>query len=196
MDKITIDSYDNQAHEIAQSHSTLVPSRLYELASQYFVIGAKTADIGCGIGRDTHWLIQQGFPSIGIDASQKMLNEACSLYPNIDFFHDTLPDLNHINSSIFQNILCSAVLMHLNSGSLEPACTRLLQLLNTSGHLIVSFRSTNQISRREKGKLYESINTKKITNFFINNGCDILVQETEIEPSRLLKWQNLVIRKN
>ena len=92
MDKETIDIYNREAVSIAQLHSTLIPHRIYELINQYFIKGEKTADIGCGIGRDTHWLTQQGFPSIGIDASKNMLQQAKSLYPSDNFFQDELPE--------------------------------------------------------------------------------------------------------
>jgi trans-aconitate methyltransferase len=113
MDKETINAYNSDAESIARLHSILTPYRIYELIEQYFIKNGKTADIGCGIGRDTHWLNQQAFPTIGVDASEEMLKQAARLYPNNQFIRDELPELQVLASSHFQNILCSAVLMHL-----------------------------------------------------------------------------------
>jgi 2-polyprenyl-3-methyl-5-hydroxy-6-metoxy-1,4-benzoquinol methylase len=195
MDKETIDTYNREAESITQLHSTLAPYRIYELIVQYFVKNGITADIGCGIGRDTYWLNQQGFPTVGVDASEEMLKQARLLYPNNNFSQDYLPDLNQLGESRFQNILCSAVLMHLSNVDLKTACNRLLQLLNDNGCLVISYRGTNEIDNREKGKLYESINIYDFLNIFIKNGCEVLVKESETEITRNLTWHNFVINK-
>lgn len=195
MDKETIDIYNSEAESIAQLHSILVPHRIYELINQYFIKGEKTADIGCGIGRDTHWLTQQGFPSIGIDASKNMLQQAKSMYPSDNFFQDELPDLNQLGTLNFHNILCSAVLMHLSESDFKTTCKRLLQILNDNGCLVISFRNTSEINSREKGKLYETICIDEFLNFFKENGCTILLQESEREVLRNLTWHNFVIKK-
>jgi len=195
MDKETIDTYNREAASVAQLHSTLIPYRIYELIDLYFIKGGTTADIGCGIGRDTHWLNQHGFPSIGVDASEEMLNQARSLYPNGNFTHDYLPELSQLSETTFQNILCSAVLMHLNSSDLTSTCNRFLQLLDVSGYLVISFRGTNNTDNREKGKLYEPINIADFLDFFISKGCEVLVNESETETLRNLTWHNIVIKK-
>ncbi|WP_262966143.1 class I SAM-dependent methyltransferase [Methylobacter psychrophilus] len=195
MDKQTIDTYNREAASIAQLHVTLTPQRIYALIDHYFIKNGTTLDVGCGIGRDTHWLTQQGFPATGVDASEQMLQQAQALYPTEHFFQDALPELNHLGKSQFQNILCSAVLMHLNPLALNTACLRLLQLLNDSGCLIISFRGTHETDNREKGKLYETINMTDFLKFFAENQCTILVQESETEASRNLTWHNFVIKK-
>jgi len=65
--------------------------------------------VGFGIGRDKNWLNQQGYPAMGIDASEGMLNQAKQFYPEVKFIEDTLPDLKMLNEQCFKNILCSAI---------------------------------------------------------------------------------------
>ena len=195
MDIETIKIYNCEAESIAKLHSTLIPHRIYELIGENFIIDAATADIGCGIGRDTHWLNQHGFPAIGIDASEQMLKQATGLYPGNRFIQDSLPALNNLGSSRFQNILCSAVLMHLIQEDLIPACTRLLELLNENGCLVISFRETNERGDREKGKLYHSIIIDEFLDIFKKNGCEIVLHESQTEASRNIVWNNFVIKK-
>jgi len=195
MDNSTINAYNQDAQNIADLHSKLIPYRLYELIDQYFIKGKASADIGCGIGRDTSWLSQQGYPCIGIDASNEMLRQANTLYPQEKFIHDYLPELNSISSENFQNILCSAVLMHLPKTDIYPACQNLLRLLKQNGRLIMSFRGTNELNYREKGKLYEPINIDEFSKFFQDQKSEILLNESEIEIKRNLTWHNIVIRK-
>jgi 2-polyprenyl-3-methyl-5-hydroxy-6-metoxy-1,4-benzoquinol methylase len=195
MDRETIDTYNREAENVAQLHSTLTPSRIYELVRKFFIKGGATADIGCGIGRDTYWLNQHGFPTIGVDASEEMLKQALRLYPDLIFNQDYLPTLANFDNSQFQNILCSAVLMHLDNNSIEAACFRLVQLLKPNGRLIISIRRTHEENKRENGKLYEAIDIDLFSQFFEQNNCEILLYESEVEQKRQLTWHNFVIKK-
>jgi len=195
MDNKTIKAYNQDAKKIAKLHSTLIPERIYQLIEQFFITEGSSIDIGCGIGRDTHWLNQQGYPCIGVDASIEMLNEATSLYPSEQFSEDYLPSLKTLGDKSFQNILCSAVLMHIPQSKLESACQRLLELLKTDGCLIVSFRATNESDYRENEKLYDPISIEAFLNFFESKGCEILLNESKTEVQRNLTWHNIVIKK-
>jgi len=195
MDNQTIRAYNHDASSIATLHANLTPTRIYELIDLYFTKGEASIDIGCGIGRDAYWLNQNGYPCVGIDASIEMLNEATALYPTVEFTHDFLPTLDSIKTATFQNILCSAVLMHLTQNDLLTAYSRLLTLINQSGILIISFRGTNESDCRENGKLYEPINAEEIISLFEKLGCKILLSESEVEVKRNLTWHNLVIKK-
>jgi 2-polyprenyl-3-methyl-5-hydroxy-6-metoxy-1,4-benzoquinol methylase len=195
MDITTINSYNQEAEKIAKLHASITPHRIYELIDQYFIKGKLTADIGCGIGRDTNFLNNHGFSVVGVDASEGMLKQAQQLYPNLNFQCDYLPSLTTLENLKFQNILCSAVLMHLNENTIEMACFRLVELLKKDGRLIISIRSTNEKDKRENGKLYESINVESFKQFFEKNGCEILLYENEVEQNRGLTWHNFVIKK-
>lgn len=192
---MTIEKYDQEAEKIATLHTSLTPHRIYQLIDQYFIKGKSTADIGCGIGRDTNFLNNHGFSVVGIDASEGMLKQARQLYPDLNFQLDYLPTLVTFENSKFQNILCSAVLMHLNESAIESACLRLLELLKNDGRLIISIRGTNEKDKCENGKLYESINIESFKQFFEKNDCEILLYENEIEQKRGLTWHNFVVKK-
>ena len=195
MDKQTIETYDREAERIAQLHSSLTPGRLYTLITEHFTKTGNTLDMGCGIGRDTQWLNQQGYSALGVDASEGMLKQAQRLYPQVHFIKDSLPELTRLNGHTFHNILCSAVLMHLNKANLEQACQKLLSLLQADGHLIISIRETNAVDHRENGKLYEPFDINVFKQFFLQHPCKIVLEEQELEPDRQLTWYNFVIKK-
>lgn len=194
MDKQTIITYNKEAKSITQLHKSLIPERIYELISEFFIPNAETADIGCGIGRDTEWLAQQGYLVLGVDASKGMLKQARILHQDLKFIEDSLPELLELNEKTFANILCSAVLMHLNQVDRMIAYQRFITLLEPNGSLIISFRSTNNTNQRENGKLYDLILYKELQDFFSVNGLSILHHEFEIEQKRNLIWHNVVIR--
>jgi 2-polyprenyl-3-methyl-5-hydroxy-6-metoxy-1,4-benzoquinol methylase len=195
MDNLTIFSYDAEAANIAELHATLKPVRIYELISRYFVDVGNTIDVGCGIGRDTDWLARQGYRVVGVDGSEEMLKQAGTLYPERDFFVDLLPLLKTLKEGAYQNILCSAVLMHLNGDDLVLACKRLAALMAEGASLIVSFRGTSEADKRERGKLYEAIDVDHFIQLFREEGVSLCFSETELEAARNLTWYNLVFKK-
>lgn len=195
MDKLTIDTYNLDAHSISNLHKNLLPERLYDLARTYFYSNSKTIDIGCGIGRDTYWLNQNGFDTIGIDGSSEMLKVARQNYPEISFFHDLLPELKNTSGEEFTNIFCSAVLMHLTTDNLDLACDRFDSLVGDKACILISYRDTNQSDWRENGKLYTPINTDSLVRNFISKGYDAVINETTIDSGRGLNWTNLIFKK-
>ncbi|MCK5897806.1 MAG: methyltransferase domain-containing protein [Methylococcales bacterium] len=195
MDKKTITAYDQQAKSIAKLHANLIPQRLYQLIEQFFVRGASTLDMGCGIGRDSFYLQQQGFQVLSVDASKNMLEQMKQLYPSVTFVHDALPDLTSLENASFQNIFCSAVLMHLPLSTMESTCKRFAQLLKPHGCLIISFRDTQEKNKREQGKLYETINALQLCHLFSLFNCSLLFSEIKVEKNRNLYWQNMVFSK-
>ena len=195
MDQQTIDAYDKDAVKIAELHASLVPHRLYALIQTYFIAHGKTVDVGCGIGRDSFFLQQTGFEVIGVDASIGMLNQAKALYPSVGFFQDDLPNLPTLPDITFDNVLCSAVLMHLDSHNVWKAVRRLLNLLKPHGVLIVTLRGTQQPDLRENGKLYQPVDLSVLRQFLEDHAAQIVHDEQDIEPQRQLTWYNVVIKK-
>ena len=195
MDIQTITAYNQDAQSIAVLHATLIPEKLYQQINSHFIKHGQTADIGCGIGRDSFYLQQQGYIVTGVDASVAMLAQARELYPSLNLHQDYLPDLTTLSENSFDNILCSAVLMHLNKQDVEKACLRLLALLKTNGVLIITLRGTHQSDKRENGKLYEEIDIAALCQFFEQHHANVVEHEIDLEPKRQLTWHNLVIKK-
>ena len=75
------------------------------------------------------------------------------------------------------------------------ACNRLLNLLTLDGRLIISFRGTTAINKREGNKLYETINVESFLDIFRQGGCTIVINENELDTTRNLTWHNFVIKK-
>ena len=93
MDTQTLAAYDRMAAAYAADwHTQPAASDMHALLLGHFRPGP-TADIGCGSGRDTAWLAEQGFAVTGFDASEGLLTEARQRYPDLDFRHAALPDL-------------------------------------------------------------------------------------------------------
>ncbi|MFM8332817.1 MAG: class I SAM-dependent methyltransferase [Candidatus Methylumidiphilus sp.] len=195
MDLMTIEAYDRTAYAITKLHANLTPTRLYQIAVEYFWPAKKSLDIGCGSGRDSAWLFAKGFDVIGIDASLGMLRQAASRYPQLTFSQAALPELSGIPDAAFYNALCSAVLMHVGREALPLAAKNILRVLVEGGVLLLSVRGTSAPDQRENGKLYETITPEDMTALFEQEGAELLLYESALEAGRNHLWHTFVFRK-
>jgi SAM-dependent methyltransferase len=113
---------------------------MYALLQRYFTLGGKTADIGCGTGRDVAWLNDHGFPAVGYDAAEGLLARAAAEFPSLVFKRAALPALDDIGRDTYDNVLCETVVMHLPPDEVTQACARLFDILRPAGTLYLSWR--------------------------------------------------------
>lgn len=195
MDSETLSAYNKQAASYARDwREQDAPSDMYALLKQYFTPGP-TADIGCGAGRDTAWLVANGFETIGVDVSQGLLDEARETYPAITFQQASLPALDGLKRGSYQNVLCETVIMHLEPASISEAVSSLIALLVPGGTLYLSWRVTEQASQRDKsGRLYSAFERELVT-VPASGQCDVVFEEDVISASSGKRMQRLVLRK-
>ena len=155
MDAPTLAAYDaNAAAYAADWLAQEPPGDMYALLRTYFTPGP-TADIGCGAGRDTAWLAAHGFEARGFDASAGLLAQARAAHPALRFDAASLPELAGVERGAFQNVLCETVIMHLAPAQVGPSMRSLLALLRPGGTLYLSWRVTDDESKRDPaGRLY------------------------------------------
>jgi 2-polyprenyl-3-methyl-5-hydroxy-6-metoxy-1,4-benzoquinol methylase len=195
MDAKTLDAYNKQAGPYAREWLEQdAPSDMYELLARYFAPGL-TADIGCGAGRDTAWLAENGFRASGFDASEGLLNEARAAHPGLTFQRATLPELDGLERGVYQNVLCETVIMHLEPARISEAMTSLIELLGPGGTLYVSWRVTEHESLRDKaGRLYSSFD-RQLVILPATERCDVLFEQDVISASSGKRIERLVVRK-
>jgi len=151
MDRPTLAAYDRDAAAFAKDwHEQPPPVDLHEIVQRFFIPGGATADIGCGSGREVVWLNANGFPAKGFDASDGLLTEARTRYPQFEFAHAELPGLVGIAANAFDNVLCETVIMHLDRALIAPSVRRLLEIVKPGGVLYLSWRVTEGEDQRDK----------------------------------------------
>ncbi len=194
MDHQTIQTYNARAADYAAAQRGKTPAALYRLIERVFVPGASTADIGCGSGRDTAWLVAHGFPAIGYDASPGMLAEARATYPTLDLRQAALPDLAEIPGGAFTNVLCSAVLMHLPAEAIEEALAALCRIVAPGGRLLITYRASETSAPREPdGRLYTPIAADALAAACARHGLQVWQQTAEADGGRPgVVWHVLV----
>jgi SAM-dependent methyltransferase len=164
MDPVTIDAYDRLPDRyVGAWESQPTPVDLHQLVSDFFQPGP-TADIGCGGGRDTAWLKDNGFDAIGFDPSTGLLGQARRRHPEVPFQQAALPELEGISDNAFQNVLCETVIMHIAVEEIPAAVRRLLAILLPGGTLYLSWRVTEGTDVRvADGRLYSAFAPALVT---------------------------------
>ena len=182
MDDQTLAAYNRAADEFAEDwHTQPTGTDLHALVRRFFSPGP-TADIGCGSGRDTAWLTQNGFPTIGYDPSSGLLTEARRRHPGLRFELAALPELEGVPDNSFTNVLCETVIMHLEPAALAPAVRKLIAILVPGGTLYLSWRVTEGADRRdEHGRLYAAFDAAVITDAL--STANILLDEETTSAS-------------
>lgn len=179
MDKKTTLAYSERASEYSQDWlAQPQPLDMYGLLKKYFQPGLKTADIGCGNGRDANWLSQNGFQVTGYDSSSELLDLARNLFPHVPFKLAPLPALDEIQTQ-YDNILCETVIMHLPKEQILQSLESLKRILKTNGILYLSWRATEGSDHRHNdGRLYSAFEPSFILNQF--------------PPSSVLHFEDLI----
>ena len=195
MDQETIDRYNIKKTEITKLHKSLTPHELYAEISKQFPKGSSVLDVGCGTGRDCAWLAQNGFRPLGADASFGMLESAKLECPGVSFINDSLPNLLKIENETFDNVLCSAVIMHLQENDIALAISNLLRVVRKNGVVIITYRGSATFEIREDGKLYTPLKPAQIIEYIQNNSASILSHDQNIEQGRGHTWHNFIFRK-
>ena len=195
MDAPTLAAYDaNAAAYAADWLAQEPPEDMYALLRAYFAPGP-SADIGCGAGRDTAWLAANGFAARGFDASAGLLAQARAAHPALRFDEASLPELAGVERGAFRNVLCETVIMHLAPAQIGPSMRSLLALLRPGGTLYVSWRVTDDDSKRDPaGRLYAAFDKRAVTDELAPADA-ILHDEERVSLSSGKRVQRLVVRR-
>lgn len=194
MDRTTLAAYNDAATAFAEDwHAQPPPADLHALIRHYFRPGL-TADIGCGSGREVAWLAANGHAAIGYDASEGLLLEAHTRYPQRRFKAAALPELAPIADASFDNVLCETVIMHLPRAAVAPSVRRMTAILRPGGVLYVSWRVTDGVDHRDAhGLLYAAFDSGLVSAQLA--GAAILLDEEAVSASSGKRIHRIVARK-
>ncbi|MCO4770089.1 MAG: class I SAM-dependent methyltransferase [Deltaproteobacteria bacterium] len=164
MDENTVATYDMHAQRYAAKWlGKPMPAETRAAVAVAFQPGLSTLDIGSGSGRDVDWLVANGYPTVGIEASATMLAVARGAFPEHMFLLDSLPALASTTRKAHQ-VLCRNVLMHLPPHAQPDAVSRLLALLEPAGALVLTWRMDTDAgsARDQDGRLYAHVDPQAV----------------------------------
>lgn len=111
--------------------------------------GEAVLDVGAGGGRDAVALASRGYAVTAVEPAGGMRRAGKALHggQRVRWVNDRLPDLKVMRAAPqrFGFILCSAVLMHVQTKRLAPALAAMAALLHPGGRLAVSVRAPQPV---------------------------------------------------
>ena len=161
MDSATLRYYSQNAHAVAQRYEN-VESPLASSFARVFPPGGRILDIGCGSGRDLAELHRQGYQAFGVDATREFVDLAQKTHPELTgkIAYGTLPELGIPFEGEFDGVLCSAVLMHIDTADLLNAALAIKSCLKVNGRLLLSIPATradtDDQERDANGRLFKT----------------------------------------
>ena len=198
MDDRTIASYEANAETIFQRHMSHGRDRMNQRVLAWFHPAGRTADIGSGSGIMLDWLTSAGFDAVGYEPVPALRKMSVEQFPGISVHDDGLPDLATIPDATFDNVLCSAVLMHLPAESIPVSIASLIRILKPGGRLALSFRHGFQGKEREDdGRLFTPLDLADIATLAQQSDATISDQIREADPDRPgITWSLLLAEKS
>jgi SAM-dependent methyltransferase len=200
MDSATLSYYSCHAHEVAQRYEE-VKSPLASSFVRIFPPGGRILDIGCGSGRDMAELHRQGYQPFGVDATAELVALAQKAHPTLAgrIKKGVLPDIGVPFDGEFDGVLCSAVLMHIDTADLLNAALSIKSCLKVNGRLLVSIPShradVNDQERDAHGRLFKTYSPGYLRLIFERLGFTLIDQwENEDAMNRqTIDWVTLIL---
>ncbi|MBM3840048.1 MAG: class I SAM-dependent methyltransferase [Verrucomicrobia bacterium] len=151
-DALAINRAFYAAHAQEYCRKTAEPRRdeTYRPFAALLTPGARVLDAGCGSGRDSVALAQQGFRVTAIDASPEMVREACAR--GVDARVLTFQEMEF--ASEFDGIWACASLLHVPRAEIPGVLRRFHRALRSPGVLYVSLKDGTGEGIAEEGRFF------------------------------------------
>jgi len=128
--------YDHDANPLPALDTPIVRAAVHAVLPDLY--GQRVLDLGCGTGRHTLWLAEQGAQVVGLDFSIGMLQQA-QLKPGavgVRFLRHDLHEPLPLASQQFELVVSSLVLEHL--ANLDQFFAEAYRVLHPGGYAVIS----------------------------------------------------------
>jgi ubiquinone/menaquinone biosynthesis C-methylase UbiE len=127
-------------------------------------------DIGCGIGRDVRFLVDQGVPTLGVDISVGMLKEAKRVVPDGRFVLMDMRNLGLPDKSVDGIWACASVL-HIPKHLIEQVLRGFHRILKRNGVLFLSMQEgdSQELFVEREGRIFAYYKREDLRAFLEKN---------------------------
>jgi len=198
----TIDTYDKIASEYANCwlDDPVMKDSLAKFID-YLPQDSLVIDVGCGIGRDTKYLIDRGINTIGVDISMGMLRVAKRLMPDGNFFLMDMRTLGFLDET-FKGIWACASVVHLPKYFLSIVLGEFNRILKKDGILFLSMQEgDNEAFLEPEGRFFAYHKMDELNTILGQHGFQVFDFETKqtgkntFNKPIMITWLNFWGRK-
>lgn len=146
------EAYDKYAEQYAAYLEDRPPQFELTEFSGMLSKGAKVLDAGCAAGRDSLYLIEDGFKVVGIDISEKLLNMAKANVKGAEFLQMDIGKLSFDDES-FDGIWCFDSFAHVSAKEADNVLKGFARVLKPGGILFLVAPSGKGEGEEERKEL-------------------------------------------
>lgn len=144
-----VKQYDTVAKEYAETFSGEHEKKpkdqeMLRRFSQEIGAGSPVWDFGCGPGQTTDYLKNLGLEISGLDLSEKMLEQARAVHPEIHFRQGNMLDLEFKNDTIF-GVVAFYAIVHFTKAQVGIAFREIFRVLQPGGIFLLTFHIGEKI---------------------------------------------------
>jgi len=146
--------YDRVAKEYAESFSGEHEKKpkgqeILQRFSQEIGDRRPVWDLGCGPGQTTKYLKDLGIEISGLDLSEKILEQARTIHPEIHFQKGNILELAFENDSI-AGVVAFCAIVHFTEEQVEMACREVFRVLQPGGLFLFTYHIGEETIRLDE----------------------------------------------
>jgi len=151
-------------------------------------------DFGCGPGQTTEYLKNLGIEISGLDLSEKILGQARSIHPELQFRKGNILELEFENDSI-AGVVAFYAIVHFTKEQVDLACGEIFRVLQPGGMFLFTYHIGDETIQVEEflGKKikidFMFFNANFILNCLKKNGFE-KIEIIEREPYTEVEYQS------
>lgn len=155
---------------------------------------ADVLDLGCGSGRDTVCLEEEGCVVTAMDGSEKMC-ELASIHTGKEVLHLRVEDMEF--EDVFHGIWACAILGHFSPDKVKDIMAKILRALKDDGILYFSVQKGERNGNYNGRYFYdydrEALND--LLDFFPNIKVLDIWKTSDVRTDKSNRWFNVLLRK-
>lgn len=182
MKEVIYDRIGTGYNSTRQADPYLVERLLHHLEPK---VNKTYLDIGCGTGNYTVALAEKGFQWVGIEPSEKMLDEARSRTHKVKWLHGTAEQIP-ADDKVFEGIIATLTIHHW--ADLKRAFTEINRVLSDNGKLVMFTSTPEQMKGYWLNEYFPEMLHSSILQMPSMEAIQEAISQTELEIKDIEKY--------